>query len=90
MKKILWIKELINYNKITIYTNNLASKTAIENREINKKIKYIDIRIYFNKINIDKKIVKLEYIDIINMQTDTLTKNHGTKILNFINKIFYK
>ena len=96
LKKILWIrnilKELINYNKtITIYTDNLASKTTIENGEINTKLKHIDIRFHFNKDNIDKKIVKLEYIDTNNMLADILTKNtNGTKILNFTNKIFYK
>jgi len=47
LKKILWIrnilKELINYNKtITKYTDNLASKTTIENGEINTKLKHID------------------------------------------------
>jgi len=39
IKKILWLKniliELINYNKtVILYTDNLASKKSIENRDL--------------------------------------------------------
>jgi len=66
--KILWIrnilKKLINYNKtITIFTDNLTSKITIENSEINTKLKHIDIRFHFNRDNIVKRKVKLEYKD---------------------------
>ena len=94
IKKILWIrnilKELINYNKtITIFTDNLASKITIENGEINTKLKHIDIRFHFNRDNIVKRKVKLEYKDTKEMLADALTKDvNGTKMSIFANKIF--
>jgi len=94
IKKILWIrnilKDLINYNKtITIFTDNLASKITIENGEISIKLKYIDIIFHFNRDNIVKRKVKLEYKDTKEMLADALTKDiNGTKMSIFANKIF--
>jgi len=94
LKTILWLRnilyELLKFNKtITIYTDNLASKTSIENRELNTKLKHIDIKYHFSKDYIEKKIIKLEYIDSQNMLADIFTKDlGGKKILNFSNIIF--
>ena len=65
IKKVLNIKnilkELFNYNKpIKIYTDNLASKTTMENGELNNKLRHIDIKFHFNKDNIENKKITLE------------------------------
>jgi len=92
----LWLKniliELFNYNKtITLYTDNLASKTSMENGDLNPKLKHIAIKYYFNKDNIDKKIIKLKYIDTTKMLADVLTKDvNGKKMDDFANQIFNK
>jgi len=62
IKKTLWIRniliELFKKKKkkktIKILTDNLASKTTIENGEINNKLKHIDIKYHFNYDNIKK------------------------------------
>ena len=78
------------FNKpIKIFTDNLASKTSIENGELNSKLKHISIKYHFNKDNIEKKRIKLEYIDTQNMLADALTKNlNGNKISKFANQVF--
>jgi len=92
-KKVLWIRnilqELFNYNKpIKIYTDNIASKTNIENDEINTKLKHIDIKFFFNK-DIDKGKITLDYIESKEMLADILTKNKNSKDkVNFANKVF--
>jgi len=96
VKKVLWIRnileELFNFNKpITIYTDNIASKTNIENDEINPKLKHVAIKYFFNKDNIEKGKIKLEYVDSKNMLADVLTKYiNGSLMTNFANKIFFK
>ena len=96
VKKILWIRnilqELFNYNKpIKLYTDNIASKTNIENDEINPKLKHIAIKYFFDKDNIQKGKIKLLYVDTKNMLADVFTKViNGSKMLNFANKIFHK
>jgi len=94
VKKVLWIRniliELFNYNKpIKIYTDNVASKTNIENDEINPKLKHIAIKYFFNKDNIQKGKIKLEYIDTKNMLADIFTKYvNGPAMTKFANKVF--
>ena len=95
IKKILWIRNIIKeiLNKgitIKIYTDNQASKKIMENGEINtSKLKHISVRYHFNRDNIAKKKVKLEYIDTENMLADILTKDsNGPKIQKFTNNIF--
>eukprot|EP00833_Pecoramyces_ruminatium_P017559 jgi/Orpsp1_1/1191591/evm.model.d7180000087207.1 len=96
IKKILWLRnilyELINFNKpITIFTDNLASKISMENCDLNSKLKHIDIKYHFNKDYLEKKIIRLEYIDSNNMLADALTKDlNSNKIKFFANKIFIK
>jgi len=91
----LWIRNIIKeiLNKgitIKIYTDNQASKKIMENGEINtSKLKHISVRYHFNRDNIAKKKVKLEYIDTENMLADILTKDsNGPKIQKFTNNIF--
>jgi hypothetical protein len=94
IKKILWIRNIIKeiLNKwitVKIYTDNQASKKIMENGEINTKLKHISVRYHFNRDNIAKKKVKLEYIDTENMLADILTKDsNGPKIQKFTNNIF--
>jgi len=93
-KKVLWIKnilkELINYNKpMKIFTDNMASKTTIENGQINSKLKHINLKYYFIKDYVKKNIINLEYISTDKMLADVLTKCvNGPKITNFSNIIF--
>jgi len=59
VKKILQLRNItkeIQGKKlnITIYANNQASKCIMEYGEINKKLKYIDIRYHVNRNNILK------------------------------------
>ena len=94
IKKILWVKnilfELLNFKKpIALYTDNLSSKIAIKNGNLNPKLKHISIKYHFNIDNIEKNIIKLKYIDTTNMLADILTKCvNGNKIENFANQIF--
>ena len=96
IKKVLWIRnilqELFKFKKpIKIFTDNIASKTNIENDEINPKLKHIAIKYFFDKDNIEKGKIKLEYIDTKNMLADVLTKDiNGFFMINFANKIFHK
>jgi len=96
IKKVLWIRnilqELFKFKKpIKIFTDNIASKTNIENDEINPKLKHIAIKYFFDKDNIEKGKIKLEYIDTKNMLADVLTKDkNGPFMTNFANKIFHK
>ncbi len=95
-KKSLWIrnilKELINYDRpMRIYTDNLASKTTIENGELNTKLKHINIKFYFNKDIIKNNLITLNYINTENMLADVLTKCvNGPKMTKFSNIIFDK
>ena len=78
-KNALWIRniliELINYNKpMKIYTDNMASKTTIENGQLNSKLKHINIKFYFNKDHIKNKNIILEYVSTDKMLADVLTK----------------
>jgi len=96
IKKALWIRniliELFNIKKpIKILTDNLASKTTIENGEINNKLKHIDIKYHFNYDNIKNNKVLMEYINTKEMLADPLTKNiNGSKMTQFTDQIFYK
>ena len=90
VKKISWIlQELFNYNKpINIFTDNIASKTNIENDEVNPKLKHIAIKYFFNKDNIQKGKIKLFYVDTKNMLADVFTKViNGSKMLIIVLKI---
>ena len=95
-KKALWIRniliELINYNKpMKIYTDNMASKTTIENGQLNSKLKHINIKFYFNKDHIKNKNIILEYVSTDKMLADVLTKYvNGPKMTKFSNLIFDK
>jgi len=95
-KKVLWLRnilfELFNFNKpINIYTDNQASKTTIENGQLNSKLKYINIKFYFNQDHIKNKRIILKYISTENMLVDALTKNvNGPQMSKFSNIIFDK
>ena len=95
-KRVLWIKNMLYEifkidRPITIFTDNKASKKIIENGEINKKLKHINIHYHFNIDNMMKNKIKIKYINTLNMLADPLTKDiHGTKMSEFTNKIFIK
>ena len=95
-KSVLWIRnilsELFNFNQpIKIYTDNLSSKTTIENGQLNSRLKHINIKFYFNKDHIKNNRIKLEYISTEDMLADVLTKNvNGPKMTKFSNIIFDK
>jgi len=96
IKKILWIRnileELFNFDKpITVYTDNTASLENIKNDEINTKLKHIEIKYFFNKDNINKGKVKMDYIDSKNNLADVFTKFiNGSFMTKFANKIFFQ
>jgi len=93
-KKVLWIRnmltELSNFDKpIKIYTDNISSKTIIENGQLNSKLRHINLKFYFNKDHIKMKRIILEYIDTERMLADVLTKTvNGPKMKKFSNIIF--
>jgi len=95
-KRVLWIRnilcELFKIKKpIKIFTDNLASKTIIENGELNNKLKHIDIKFHFNKENIKNNKIKLEYISTDKMLADPLTKDFsGPSMTKFTDQIFNK
>jgi len=82
--------ELFNYKKpIKIYTDNQASKTCIENRQLHSKLKHINLTFYFNKDLIKNNLINLKFIDTEKMLADVLTKNvNGPKMTKFSNTIF--
>ncbi len=86
------LKELFNYEKpFKIYTDNLASKTTIENGELNNKLRHIEIKFYFNKDNIKNKKINLEYIKTEKMLADPLTKDfNGPQMMKYTDQIFNK
>jgi len=94
IKKVLWVRNLIKElfgieKEITVFTDNLSSKTTMENGDLNTKLKHIDIKYHFNKDNIDKHKIKLEYVNTENMIADILTKDvNGNKMTSFTNIIF--
>ncbi len=96
VKKTLWIRnilqELFNFNKpIKIYTDNLASLENIKNDEVNTKLKHIEIKYFFNKDNIEKGRIKVDYVDSKNNIADALTKfMNSSFITKFANKIFFQ
>ena len=60
----------------------------MENRDLNAKLKHIDIKYHFNRDNIDKHRIKLEYINIDKMIADVITKNvYINKMTIFANYI---
>jgi len=94
VKKVLWIRnmltELFSFDKpIKIYTDNISSKTIIENGQLNSKLRHINLKFYFNKDHIKMKRIILEYIDTERMLADVLTKTvNGPKMKKFSNIIF--
>ena len=69
----------------------MASKIAMENGELNTKLKHIAIKFYFNKDNIKNKRIKLEYKRTNEMLADILTKDvNGPKMKKFSDQIFIK
>jgi len=95
-RKFLYIRnilyELFNFkNPLKVYTDNIASKTIIENGELNNKLKHIEIKYYFNKDNIQNNKITLEYINTEKMLADYLTKDiNGPKMKIFTDQIFDK
>ena len=95
-KKALWFRnviyELFNLKfTFTIFTDNKSSKIAIENGELNTKLKHISIKFYFNYDNIKYNRIKLEYKNTNEMLADALTKNtNGPRMKIFTDKIFSK
>jgi hypothetical protein len=60
----------------------------MENRVLNSKLKHIDITYHFNRDNIDKHKIKLEYINTDKMIADILTKKvNGNKMTIFVKYI---
>ena len=95
-KKALWIKnifkEFFNIKKpFKIMTDNFASKTTLENGEINNKLKHVDIKFHFNYDNIINNKITLDYINTGKILADPLTKNlNGTKMTKFTVHIYNK
>jgi len=95
-KKVLWIRnilyKLFNIKKpIKIFIDNLASKTTLENGELNNKLKHREIKFYFNKDNIKNNRINLEYINTEKMLADPLTKEFNwPKMTKFTDQIFDK
>ena len=80
LPQILWIQHLLTdlgYDKQTsvIYQDNKSTIMLTERGKTNKgKSKYISLRYFYAKEQIDKKKVKLEYLPSAEMLADYLTK----------------
>jgi len=46
----------------------------MENGDLNSKLKHIDIKYHFNRDNIDKRRIKLEYVNTNKMMADMQQK----------------
>ncbi|PLW32280.1 hypothetical protein PCANC_18988 [Puccinia coronata f. sp. avenae] len=59
---------------INVYTNNLAALALSRNPIANQRTKHIDVKYHFIRKAVDKNWVKINYISMVVMPADGLTK----------------
>ena len=80
-KKVVWLRELllelsqIDDASALIWMNNLNVKVLSENFEFHRRIKHIDVRYHWVREKVANGLLQLEYISIVQMAADGLTKS---------------
>lgn len=80
VREALWLKSLvvsmnIEISKpITIYEDNNGCISIANNPSNHKKSKHIDIKYHFSREQIEKNVIKLEYVSTENQVADIFTK----------------
>lgn len=81
-KEAIYLRNLINeihggFNCITVYNDNQGANKLCYNPVFHERSKHIDIRYHFIRDNIEKGIVKVDYLNTNEMIADVLTKSLG-------------
>jgi hypothetical protein len=81
-KEIVWFriieKELgNNLSPTIIMEDNKSAIKLADNWIVNSRTKHIDVRYHFIRYQVEKKIIKFNYIDTNNQTADILTKSLG-------------
>ncbi|KAK2578120.1 hypothetical protein KPH14_007648 [Odynerus spinipes] len=94
VREALWLKSLaksINIstsNPIIIYEDNNGCISIANNPTCHKRSKYIDIKYHFSREQVEKNIIKLNYIPTGDQIADVLTKSlPAVKFLEFRKKL---
>ena len=80
VKEALWLKSLANsikvdvINPITIYEDNNGYISIANNPTNHKKTKHIDVKYHFSREQVEKNVIKLEYVPTGEL-ADTFTKS---------------
>ena len=85
-KKIKWFRALlfeldyIDVVSTLIWTNNQKIIAFSKNFEFQKKTKHIDVKYHWIREIIEKKLIQIDYVSIVNMIVDEFTKILTSKI----------
>ena len=80
VKEALWLKSLANSMKInvidpiTIYEDNNGCISIANNPTNHRKTKHIDVKYHFSREQIEKNVIKLEYVPTGVQLADVFTK----------------
>lgn len=79
MSEASWVKNLLNEigiqcHEICILEDNQSVIHTTKNPENHKRLKHIDIKLYFVRDFVERKILKLKYVATENQLADFCTK----------------
>lgn len=79
-REALWLRSLLLSIKvelpepITLYEDNNGCKAIAENPTCHKRSKHIDIKYHFSREQVERKLIRVEYVFTGNQLADMLTK----------------
>lgn len=78
-RELIWARQLVEemgYPQITttLYEDNQGCKSTVENPIVNDRVKHIDIKYHWIRLQAKNKIIKLKYCHTSLMTADILTK----------------
>ena len=79
-KKVKWLRVLlfefdhIDVASALIWANNQSVIALSKNFEFHKRTKHIDVKYHWIREIIEKKLIQVDYVSIVNMTVDELTK----------------
>uniref|UniRef100_A0A2A4J3A4 Reverse transcriptase Ty1/copia-type domain-containing protein n=1 Tax=Heliothis virescens TaxID=7102 RepID=A0A2A4J3A4_HELVI len=82
-KEAIFLKNLLseliisNNNPIVLYNDSQSAQNLADNNMYHRRSKHIDIRFHFIREIVEKKIIKLNYLNTSQMPADLLTKSLG-------------
>ncbi|OWZ19017.1 LOW QUALITY PROTEIN: Integrase, catalytic core protein [Phytophthora megakarya] len=87
---ILWLRAMLKdmciEQKVAtqIGEDNQGAIALAKNAGYNSRTKYVDIKYHFTRENVERRTIKVDYIDTKRQLVDLLTKALGTKTLNYL------